>query len=325
MKRNATTYLTREEIKAFVTPTDRGGVLSVVQTWMIIGLTFVLLWKFNTNPLAWIAAVIVLGGQQLALAILMHECSHHALFATRSLNDHLGKWLCAAPVWQRLDAYRKHHLAHHGRTSLEGDPDLGLVEPFPSTRGALFRKCIRDIVGLTFVRRTVGLLLMDAGFLTYSASTGSKRVVPRPSAPEMAANLAKNFGPVVITNLALSGVLVAVGHGYLYTAWILGNATAFSLFVRLRAIAEHALTQTSDDPFLNTRTTRANWLARLTVAPHHVNYHLEHHLLPTAPHYNLSKIHARLREVGAYDEAQFAKGYLEVMRAATTPPKQAQA
>lgn len=319
MKRTATTYLSRDEIRELIAPSDAQAWLSVATTWGIIACAFALIGAFPQNPLAWIVGVVLLGGRQLALAILMHECAHQSLLATRALNDLVGKWLVAAPVWQRLDDYRKHHLAHHGHTSMEGDPDLGLVEPFPTSRGGLARKFLRDLSGLAFFRRTVGLLAMDAGILTYTASTGAKRVEPRPSAGAIVKNLAKNFGPVLLTNLVLAGVLVALGHGYLYGAWVLANATTFSAFVRLRSIAEHAVTETSEDPFLNTRTTQANVLARLTVAPHHVNYHLEHHLIPTTPHYRLARLHALLRERGAYADAKFAPGYLDVLRLAVSP------
>jgi fatty acid desaturase len=312
-KRSVTTFLSRDEIRSLVSPTDLEGLLSVATTWSIIAACFVLLAHYPGSPLAWIVAVVVLGGRQLALAILMHECAHHSLFRTRAWNDVLGKWLCAAPVWQRLDAYRKHHLAHHAHTSLPGDPDLGLVEPFPTSRRSLARKLARDISGIAFFRRVLGQLAMDAGLLTYSASTGQTRVSPRPSVGTVLANLATRFGPVVLTNLALAGVLVAFGRGELYAAWVIANATTFSLFVRLRSIAEHAVADTTTDPLRNTRTTIANPIARLTVAPHHVNFHLEHHLAPTVPHYRLPRFHRLLRERGAYADAQLAHGYLEVL------------
>jgi fatty acid desaturase len=69
--------------------------------------------------------------------------------------------------------------------------------------------------------------------------------------------------------------------------------------------------------FRNTRTTRAHVLARLTVAPHHVNYYLEHHLLPTVPHYRLPRLHALLRERGAYEDAAFAASYRQVLSLVT--------
>ncbi len=55
------------------------------------------------------------------------------------------------------------------------------------------------------------------------------------------------------------------------------------------------------------------------MAPHHVNFHLEHHLLPTVPHYRLPEMHQLLVERGAWAEATKADGYLEVLRLASTP------
>ena len=185
MKTTANTWLSREEIRELMTPSDLRGFLSLATTWGLITLAFAALLWVPIRPLAWGLSVVLLGGRQLALSILMHECSHGSLFRTRALNEHVGKWLIAAPVWQRLGDYRKHHLMHHAHTSLPGDPDLGLVTPFPSTRWSLSRKLLRDVTGLAFLRRTVAQLLMDSGVLTYSASTSQQRVVPRPSVGSM--------------------------------------------------------------------------------------------------------------------------------------------
>jgi fatty acid desaturase len=318
MKTTANTWLSREEIRELMTPSDMRGLLSVVTTWGLIALSFVVLLYVPLRPLAWLLALVLLGGRQLGLAILMHECAHGSLFRTRALNEWVGKWLIAAPMWLQLAGYRKHHLKHHAHTSLEGDPDLGLVTPFPTTRWSLVRKFARDLSGLAFLRRTVAVLLMDAGVLTYSASTGQQRVVPRPSVGAMLRGLLVHTGPMVVTNVALWGVLAALGHGWLYLAWVLANATTFSLFLRIRSIAEHAVAETSDDPLRHTRTTEAGVLARLTVAPHHVNYHLEHHLLPTVPHYRLKKLHTLLWERGAGAQATHASGYFEVLRLASS-------
>ena len=318
MKTTANTWLSREEIRELMAPSDLRGLLSVVTTWGLIAFSFAVLLYVPIRPLAWLLAVTLLGGRQLALAILMHECAHGSLFRTRALNEHLGRWLIAAPVWLQLADYRRHHLKHHAHTSLEGDSDLGLVAPFPTSRWSLARKLLRDVTGIAFLRRVVAVLLMDMGVLTYSASTGQQRVVPRPSVGAMARGLLMHTGPMVLTNAALFGVLVALGHGWLSLGWVVANATTFSLFVRIRSIAEHAVTEASDDPLRNTRTTEANLFARLTVAPHHVNYHLEHHLLPTVPHYRLKRLHSLLWERGASAQATHAAGYWQVLQMASS-------
>ncbi len=306
--------LTRDEIRELVTPTDHEGTLSVALTWTIIMGT---LWIVGTWTNTWTIgmALVVLGGRHLALAILMHEASHRSLFKSRTLNDVIGKWLCAAPSWQQLHKYREHHLAHHAHTGTDNDPDLCLVEPFPTSWASLFRKFARDLTGLTAIKRIIGLLLMDMGFVTYTASGNARRIdqTGRSKRDILRMGL-QNTGPVVLTNLALYGLLSTMGIGWTWWIWFAAYMTTFSLILRIRAIAEHACTDETDNQFLNTRSTRANWLARLTVAPHHVNYHLEHHLLMTVPHYRLPRMQQLLREKGVYEHAHWADGYWQVLK-----------
>ena len=70
------------------------------------------------------------------------------------------------------------------------------------------------------------------------------------------------------------------------------------VITRIRNIAEHAVVPDSADPLRNTRTTHANFLERLFIAPYYVNYHLEHHLLFYVPCYNLPRVHRILSAAG---------------------------
>jgi fatty acid desaturase len=47
-----------------------------------------------------------------------------------------------------------------------------------------------------------------------------------------------------------------------------------------------------------------NWLGRFFLLPHHVNYHLEHHLCVAVPHYRLPALHQLLQEKGALEGAE---------------------
>ena len=78
----------------------------------------------------------------------------------------------------------------------------------------------------------------------------------------------------------------------------LAYLTPFPLFLRIRSMAEHAGMQTSNTALTNTRTTRAGWIARSFVAPIHVNYHMEHHLMASVPYFKLPRMHKILRERG---------------------------
>jgi fatty acid desaturase len=89
--------------------------------------------------------------------------------------------------------------------------------------------------------------------------------------------------------------------------------------IRIRSIAEHAMCGPAENALQNTRTTEASWWERIFLAPNFVNYHLEHHLLMTVPHYNLPKMHAMLRRKGLLEDAMVAEGgYAQVLRMATS-------
>lgn len=303
---------TRDEIRSLTARSDARGAWAIASTWMVIATCFAVLARFP-HPLTFLVVVLVLGGRQLALAILMHEASHHTLFERRVLNDVVADWLCARPVWNDVARYRKHHLRHHAHAGTDADPDWSLARPFPTTRAALARKLLRDATGISGLRRIVGLLAMDFGYLEYTVAADATRRAPIPSSQRLSEGV-KNLGPVVLTNAVLVGILFATGHLWVYSAWIVAWLTTFSVYIRIRSIAEHACTERTDEVLRNTRTTRAGLLARMTVAPFHVNFHIEHHLMAAVPCHRLPAMHRLLRDKGLVAEPP---GYLAALALAT--------
>ncbi len=305
----------KEEIQHLTRRSDWHGLWTVGFTWGSIAACFALLAQFP-NPLTYLLVVVLLGGRQLALAILMHEGAHRTLFKTPWLNDGVTDWLCARPVWNDLFRYRTHHLKHHTETGTESDPDISLIEHFPTTPAKLRKKLLRDITGASGLRRVVGLVMMDIGLLKYTVAADVQRLPQDGISHWDRIQLGfKNMGPMLLTNALLFAVLHAFGDGWMFTAWVLAYLTTFSLYVRIRAIAEHAGTERNTNPLENTRTTHANWLARITIAPIHVNYHLEHHLMAAVPHQHLRTMHQMLK---ARAELTTEPGYLAVYRKVTT-------
>jgi fatty acid desaturase len=296
--------LSREDIAGLLEMDDLRSWGSVAANW---GLTFaamaaVAVWP---NPLTIVAALIVIGTRQLGCAVLMHEASHRSLFSSRAVNDWVGQWLCAYPIWSDLRAYRPYHLQHHAHTGTDRDPDLGLIAPFPITRASLRRKVFRDLSGRT------GWKFARAAF---------RRTFGRWQDPDAR----RAAIGVATTNAALLGGLAALGHAELYLLWAGAWLTTNTLVTRIRAIAEHALTPDQDDPLRNTRTTVLRWWERLLIAPNRVNYHLEHHLLMTVPHYRLPEMHRLLSERGVLEHACIEPGgYAAVLRNAASKPVEA--
>lgn len=317
-KVSVTELFSRDEIKELTTTSDLHGAWSVASTWAVIVMTFgTLAYSWEYLPiwgkfLMCAVALAILAGRQLAMAILMHDASHHSLFKTKWLNTHLTDWLCARPIWNEVSKYRPYHLKHHAKTSQPDDPDLGLVKNFPITQSSLFRKFFRDLNGQSGLKFLAGRVLMDLELLEWSVSNDPKPI-PRGdrSKVDLAKNLLKNSSGMLLANATIFSVLWASGHPKLYLLWPLAYITPFPLFIRIRAMAEHAGLETSHSALSNTRTTRAGYLARAFVAPIHVNYHIEHHLMAAVPHQKLAKMHQMLRERQYVDAPP---SYLKVIR-----------
>jgi fatty acid desaturase len=257
------------------------------------------------NPLTLVLAVIVIGGRQLGLAILMHDAAHGLLLTNRRANDRVGAWLCGFPVLADLATYRSYHLSHHRLVQSPDDPDLVLSAPFPATRASFRRKVLRDLTGQTAYRQRLDLV---RGALGDTAD-------PLPARLRRAWN--KLRGPI-IANLVLLGALTALGRWWLYPLlWLLPLATVHQLASRVRNIAEHAMVPDNDDAFRNARTTYAG-LARIVFAPYWVNYHLEHHLAMFIPCYRLPEAHRMLLAKGYGPRMEIKPGYGAVLAAATS-------
>lgn len=274
------------------------GLALVACAWGLIlaaGAMFIL-WP---NPFTYILAVMLIGARQLGLAILMHDAAHGALHPNTKINDWVGEWLCAAPVGARLDSYRAYHIKHHRFTETEDDPDLALSAPFPISRNSLWRKIVRDLTGQTFFKQRVAQIF------------GGRK-------PGEVVNA--SVGRFLAINAALFAALTLAGYWWAYPAlWILPMATWLPLVTRLRNIGEHACVGAQADPFTHARTTLANPIERLLIAPFWVHYHAEHHVFMHVPCYRLPALHDVLMNKGYWSRMKIAPGYFSVLREATTP------
>lgn len=313
-----TEIFSREEIKQLTTRSDLMGWWAVLSTWLIIAAAFAsVAWasqhlNFLGLVLVILLALIVIAGRQLCLAIMMHDAAHGTLFANKQLNQSIGTWLCAKPIWNDLNHYRPYHLQHHAKTSSDEDPDRCLIADLPTTKWSLTRKLARDIFGLTGLKFLVGRLLMDLDILQWSVTNNIQKL-PQQHRSLLSYPVAfiKNSYGMLITNTVLFVVLASLGYAWLYSLWVLAYITPFPLFIRIRNMAEHACTQRSSNMFDNTRTTHASWLARATVAPLRVNYHREHHLMAGVPYFNLAVMHKMLLAKGVIDKPP---SYVDVLK-----------
>lgn len=307
-------HFSPEEIKSFCRRSDLHGWLAVAVNWGIIALCFLLVARWP-NPLTIVLAIILLGGRHLGLGVLMHECGHGTLFRSKKLNTLVGTWLCAAPVMYRLDDYMSNHLSHHSKAGTAADPDLYRYQNYPVEVKSLQRKLLRDVSGQTSLNFLATSLKRNQVITTNEE--GEKRFDCR--------QLLSRFRAPIIMNSLLLVLLTWFGFAELYLLWLAAYFSIYMVFSRIRNLAEHACVPNllDPDPMLHTRTMIANWWERLTFAPNCVNYHLEHHLLPSVPKYRLASFHAALQEKGLLDNADIESGYIAFIKRLVIQPQSA--
>ncbi|MEO9600092.1 fatty acid desaturase family protein [Parasphingorhabdus sp.] len=337
---------TREQWAALTHVSRWRGLWLSLHAWLIVALITggtALLWQWH-----WLAglgatplAIALVGGRQLGLSILMHEGAHGLLHPKRKINNFLGQWITGAATGSDLHSYRAYHLTHHRFTQQPEDPDLGLSEAFPTTRASLRRKIIRDLTGQTFFKqrsnqfavawRGLKAILSGAVDATPSAKRDTSAGTPlnRNGAAGVAAPVvdldgakttARTVGRFLLVQLTVLLVSLATLGIIPFLIWLVALATSFQLVLRIRNIAEHACTATGgNDPFSHARTTHANLLMRMALAPYWVNYHSEHHMFMGVPCYNLVTAHDLLIAKGYGARMIISKSYGDVLRTVTRP------
>ena len=308
--------LSKAELKEVLALDDRRSASTLVVNWSLVFASMALV-GWSANPLTIGLALFVIGGRQLGCAIVMHEAAHRTLFSSRVWNDRLGNWLGAYPVFAEVAPYRAYHLVHHAHTGTPADPDVALAAPFPITRRSFARKVFRDLSGQTGHQQLVATVRRDLGWA--KKRTQRNQGLRPGERPDVGWH---KLLPFLVSNAAIAAVPAAFGRPALYLLWPVALLTTYRLALRIRSIAEHAMTGPAEDPLRNTRTTLVRFWERLLFAPAFVNYHLEHHLLMTVPHYRLPRLHALLREKGLLADALVTRGgYVEVLRRATSAPR----
>ncbi len=305
---------TNEEVNKLMKKSDLLASWEILQTWIWIGGSMALV-HFFPNVATILLALWIIGGKQLACAIILHDAGHYSLFSTKELNIVFGNWFGAYPIFHNVDQYRPYHLEHHKTTGTDEDPDLLLTRGYPATKKSMFRKFFRDLSGITGIKAMIGLMAMHLGILEYNL--GNKIVKNKNlTFRKLIKNGWRNLRGPVLFQLSFIGILFLLGDPGLYLLWIGANIFVYPFCIRVRSIAEHSMVPDRNDPQVNSRTIKANFLEKILFAPLHVNYHVEHHLLMGVPSYRFPVFHQMLKEKGFYEKALYVKGYVEIIRMA---------
>jgi fatty acid desaturase len=242
-------------------------------------------WEWPLRIGGIIAAALALN----AFFLLSHDGHHRLLFRHASIN-YLANVLLCVPLLHSPTAYRVLHELHHRYLGGPGDPDE-------------FRNYTSDARlrwALHWVRLTIGTLV----YMPLIPVVAWRRASPRDRraiAIEYALMLAIWWPVFTLLPMRL-----------LLQVW-LGPGVLVGYISAVRAVAQHALTP-GEDPLLASRSVDSNAVVSFFLL--NENYHLEHHLFPEIPSYNLPRLRELLRPrlpytVGATSYSRFLFRFIE--------------
>jgi fatty acid desaturase len=237
---------------------------------------FYLLWAvsalllFNTDSILFhIPAWFLMTCSMVGLSILMHESNHNLLFKNRYLNHYMG-FICGFPSLVSVSAYRTLHLTHHANTSTHHDPD-SMEHNTPKSL---------PVVVFFYIFLILGAYI----YLIHLVITSI-----RLADAEIRRNILFEYTLIIAIFTTL--FLVLPFH-IMLNIWLIPLLIAAQL-TNVRGLAEHGLTS-SGNVFTDTRTVTSNRFVSFMM--NNLNYHLDHHLFPGVPWYNLPRLHYMLSE-----------------------------
>lgn len=314
----------RSQIDALIGK-DRLGELSVqslsdtIRTLLVLWVEVIVLLAganlLTRLPLGWavgagVLVVLLMGTRMNAFGVILHEGSHGFLARSRRLNDRLCNWGAAFWTINSVEEYRPTHRLHHRYLGSAKDPDRNFYL-VPARRGALTFLMLQDLVGVTAFRRATTRI---AGTSQESGAPASLLARPQLLVGKVVTQLVL-LGQFVLFQGVLRGVVFYV------VFWLVPIVCLYPWILRLKTIAEHF------DPGLRD-PTNVQWTARTSAAGRLQNhligagmeYHFEHHVLPTIPFPGLRALHARLNDSGLFlrEQEMLSGGYARFLARAVT-------
>ena len=290
--------LPAEVLEELTTLNDFKATLSVLHT---LGVLVAVIAVALTYWSVWVVipAIILIASRQQACFVLLHEAAHYRLYESKWLNDLVGRAL-GTITGISMCAYRIIHRLHHNNLYSTVDPDMALVAGYPRGRRYLARKLLKDFTGLT-APKTYSYFF---GAPTSNDESDAHRPLDDTSP---ALREAAERDRWVIAGFQTTALVVAIATGYgleYFVLWILPAVTVLQALLRWRAICEHGAVADKSSPLTAARTNLSPVWLRWFMFPHNVFYHVEHHLYPAIPQYNLARCHQVLKEMGALEGAE---------------------
>jgi fatty acid desaturase len=252
----------------------------VVACWLCLGVSW---WCYP-------AALFLIGSRQRAFSNLLHESAHGMLARSRTLNLTLGTVLTAYPILQLHYGYKRSHLAtHHPYLGDEGkDPDLVYfleqgVYRSASERALWLRLAVLPAIGSRVVSHFWFLLqdrLSHLGLI-------------RPQELSRFWRIRMRRDRIAFGCFWIAALMLAWASGNLRSTlllWLVPYFTAFQILGWYIELSEHTpMVRVNNIDLHMTRNRKSRGLEQFLTGTYADHRHLDHHLDPRTPFWNLSR------------------------------------
>jgi len=235
---------------------------------------------------------IMAGWSIVGLTVLMHD-GVHGLLSTNPILNRWAGFICSAPALVSHSAYRSVHLLHHRYEHTDQDPD---------DAEAFVKKTSFPLVWFYYLYAAIGayLYVFHINIDGYKLADGKNRV-----------NILFEWALI----MGLFGIAIRLfPFESILQVWFFPWLVAAQI-TSFRGVPEHAVT-TGGNVFTATRTVLSNKFVSFMLC--NANYHLEHHLFPGMPWYNLPKVHKLLQSeyqrAGASVYLSYTEFYIDFFR-----------
>lgn len=287
----------RKDLKQLMKREDRRPLANYL-TWLaLLGATGVLAWMSLGSWWA-IPAFFIYGTVYSSCDPRSHDLGHGAAFKTRWLNTFFCN-LCLFMTLKEPVMWRWRHARHHTDTIHVGhDPEILVTRPADLVRIGL---------DLFFLKNAKDELLPSLSHAFGRISPDARHYVPQSEWRRMIWSSRLLIGSIVLVLAACVAFGTIVPLLFLWGPRFYANWLNFFGF-----LSQHAgLAEDSYDHRLNTRTFRMNPVLEFLYA--NMNYHIEHHLYPLIPYYNLPKLHVQIKDQLPYTYRSLSEVTLAVL------------
>lgn len=210
-----------------------------------------------------------------------HEAGHGTAFKTKWMNNvvyHIASFM----VMRNPVSWQWSHFRHHSDTLIVGrDPEIAFMHPAKLLAGVL------HFVGIIDAWASLKVLIRNS-FGIFSED--ERDYIPESDLPKA------TFWARIHILIYLATVIVAVWMGSIIPLMIIGLPRLYGCWhMYMTGLIQHGgLAEDVLDHRLNSRTVLMNPISRWIYW--NMNYHIEHHMYPLIPYYNLPELHELIKK-----------------------------